>query len=134
MSTAASHPNLDVVNAAYRAMAAGDRDALAALHHDDVVLHVSGSGDHAGDYVGRDAVLQVGRGDGDGPDGVTTAVHDILWSPEHVVVLLQVRFARDGEPLTQNIVQVVHVADGQITEIWEYLWDQQADRRFWSRH
>lgn len=132
MTTASPHPNLDVVNRAYKAMAAGDRTALAALHHPDVVLHVSGHGTHAGDIVGRDAVLGMGAAAAGGT--TTTSVHDILSSPEHVVVLLQVDLERDGERLSQNIVQVVHVEQGLITEIWEYLWDQHADEVFWSRH
>lgn len=131
---APSHPNLDVVNAVYKAMAEGDRDALEALHHPDVVLHVSGGGSHGGDYVGREQVLGVGAATSDAGNDTTTEVHDVLWTPEHVVVLLNVAVERDGERLDQRIVQVVHVADGQVTEIWEYLWDQSADRVFWSAH
>ena len=136
MSHAASHPNLVVVNRVYEAMAAGDREALHDLHHPDVVLHVSGDGRHAGDYVGRDRVLGIsGVADG-GPDTAndTIEVHDILWTPEHVVVLVHATVERDGETLAQNIVQVIHTDDTQVTEIWEYLWDQQADKVFWSRH
>ena len=48
MSPAASHPNLDVVNRVYEAMAAGDRQTLYDLHHPDVVLHVSGDGRQPG--------------------------------------------------------------------------------------
>ena len=81
MTTAAPHPNLDVVNAVYEAMAAGDRSALERLHHPDVVLHVSGSGPHAGDYVGRDEVLAVaataGARQGGGEDAAATAVGDV---------------------------------------------------------
>lgn len=136
MTTAASHPNLDVVNAVYEAMAAGDQSALERLHHPDVVLHVSGTGPHAGDYVGRDEVLGVAAAAGRraGGDGATTTVHDVLWSPEHVVVLLSVTVERDGDALEQRIVQVVHVEGAQVVEVWEYLWDQDADQVWWSRH
>jgi len=53
---------------------------------------------------------------------------------EHVVVLVHATVERDGDTLAQNIVQVIHTDDTQVTEIWEYLWDQQADKVFWSRH
>ena len=136
MSPAASHPNLDVVNRVYEAMAAGDVQDDIGMVQVVQGLAVSGDGRHAGDYVGRDRVLGIsGVTDGE-PDTTndTVKVHDILWTPEHVVVLVHATVERDGDTLAQNIVQVIHTDDTQVTEIWEYLWDQQADKVFWSRH
>lgn len=112
---AAAHPNLDVVNHAYQALAEGDLRHLEDLLAPDVVLHVSGREDVAG----RDRLMTLVRAGARGGTPVKTAVHDILWSPEHVVVLLQVQAGSK----TQNIVQVIHTAGGAISEIWEYLWD-----------
>ena len=128
------HPNAVLVKQVYEAMANRDLQAFEQLHTDDCVLHVSGHGRLSQDAKGRTGVLGVFREGLDAADfTVRTQVHDVLASDAHAVALVHAVVERDDRSIDQPLVQVFHCRDGKISEIWEYLWDQEADARFWGR-
>ena len=128
------HPNAALVKRVYEAMANRNVDAFNRLHTKDCVLHVSGHSRLAHDAEGRAGVLGVFREGLDSSEfQVRTEVHDVLASDDHAVALVHAVVDRDGETLDQPLVQVFHCRDGKIAEIWEYVWDQDADAKFWGR-
>lgn len=128
------HPNAVLVKRVYEAMANRDVEAFEQLHTDDCVLHVSGHGRLSRDAEGRAGVLGVFREGLEAPDfTVRTRVHDVLASDDHAVALVHAIVERGDRSIDQPLVQVFHCRDGKVSEIWEYLWDQEADARFWSR-
>src|SRR5215210_2241948 len=50
------HPNAELMRKAAELLNTGDVPGFLALHTDDVVMHIPGSGPLAGDYRGRDAI------------------------------------------------------------------------------
>src|SRR5260370_35407782 len=53
----AEHPNVARIQDGYAAFAKGDFDVLTDLFADNIVWHVTGRNQLAGDYRGRDAVF-----------------------------------------------------------------------------
>ena len=127
------HPHVSLVKQIYEAMANRDLATVDSLHADDCVLHVSGHGRLARDAQGRAGIMGVVREGLEPALEVRTQVHDILASDDHAVALVHAVIERDGETLDQPLVQVFHIRDGRVAEIWEYLWDQAADAAFWAR-
>jgi ketosteroid isomerase-like protein len=131
----AEHPNRALIRRLYEAMAHGDLDLFRALHAPDVVLHVSGHRAAGDDFAGRDALFTLFRETAESPDvRVQTEVHDLLASDDHAVALVRAHVTCGGDAFEQRLVQVFHIREGKVAEIWEYLWDQEADRTFWSTH
>ena len=60
------------------------------------------------------------------------AIHDVLASAEHGVVMMAERWEREGRTLELNRVFIYHLRDGQIAEAWAYDEDQRAVDEFWA--
>ena len=122
-----AHPNEEIARSATEALAKRDLEAFFNHHSDDVVLHFPGSGPMAGDYRGRDGLVQLFQRQMeilDAPPEIEN--HDVLASDEHAVALNKVRGTRGETTLEQNQVVVMHITDGKIAEIWLQFSEQQA--------
>ena len=128
-----AHPNEDLVRRGYEAFSKGDLDTLGQLFADDIVWHAPGRSPIAGDYKGQDQVFQF-FGKVAELTGGTFKVepHDIVGNDEHVVALSKASGQREGKTLDDNTVQVFHVSDGKVTEVWGHAGDQYANDEFWS--
>jgi ketosteroid isomerase-like protein len=51
-------------------------------------------------------------------DRYEVEVHDILGSNDHAVVLATTRAAHGGHSVESAYVQVLHIRDGRIVEVW----------------
>lgn len=60
------------------------------------------------------------------------AVHDILASDDHAVVLVTERAIRGERSLEFNRVVIYHLRDDRIVETWSYDYDPPALDVFWS--
>lgn len=105
--------------------AAGDVDAMLDTFTDDVVWHSPGTNRFSGRFDGKDAVMQrLGRMY---EAGISPhfEVHDVVANDEHVVALVHLHIENpNGERYDQPQVQVMHVRDGRISELWSMNQDQ----------
>ena len=127
-----THPNADLLNNAYDAFSRGDMDGVATAFTDDVTFNIPGNSPLAGEYRGKEQVLDYLREVMDRSGGTfRLESHDVLASDSHVIGLTVHRGERKGKSGGYNSVQVFHVDDGKLTEFWEFP-DQPAFDDFWS--
>jgi uncharacterized protein len=123
----AEHPNVARIRDGFAAFAQGDFAVLTDLFADDVVWHVGGRSQLAGEYRGREAVfaffgkiMEVTEG------SFRLDVHAILADDDHAVALTFGTASRGGRSLTDQAAHVFHVRDGKVTEYWYAPTDQYA--------
>ena len=79
----------------------------------------------AGDLEGVDQVLGYLFADNHLED-YRLEVVDILASDERVAVIARTTGRAGDRSVTNDFVQVIRVADGRVSEVWNYHWDQRA--------
>jgi uncharacterized protein len=126
--------NEQVLRDAVAAMTNGDMDGLGALTADDVVLHVPGSNQLSGDYKGKDEFFNgfVGKMMGLTGGQFVVEPHDFVSSDEHVCGLYNIKATRDGKEFSWHHVNVYHVRDGKVAEIWQHPGDTTGWNDFWT--
>ena len=128
-----AHPNVELLRQGYDAFEKGDLDTLRVLFADDIVFHVSGHSPLAGDYRGQDEVFGFFGKLVELTGGTFKLdVHSILADDEHGTVLSTTTAQREGRSLTEMTVDVFHLADGKVTEVWTIAEDQQAGDEFFA--
>jgi uncharacterized protein len=123
----AEHPNVARIRDGYAAFAAADFAVLTDLFAEDLVWHVGGRSQVAGDYRGRDAVfgmfgrlLEITQG------SFHVDPHAVLADDEHGVALVTETASRDGQSIKVNGAHVFHLREGKVTEFWTASTDQYA--------
>jgi uncharacterized protein len=130
-----TQPNESLARAASAAFGRGDLNALKDQYFDEnIVWHVAGTGPLAGDYVGVAQVMaQLGRISQLSGGTIRPELHDVLVSKDHTVVLVTMHAQRAGkQPLSLNVVHIIHGENGKATEIWTHSADPAAAAQFWS--
>lgn len=130
----AEHPNVELLRKGYNAYSTGDMAVLDQLFADDILWHVAGRGQLAGDYKGRDQVygffgkiMEISGGTS------KIEVHDVLANDEHGVALVTGSGSRpDGASLSGPDVHVFHFRNGQVVEFWDSPVDQYASDEFFG--
>ena len=127
------HPNVTLVRDMFAAMERGDVQWLEDHTSDDIVWHTGGNSRAAGVRRGRGAGVDGGDGRSRRDEG---DVHDVIGNDDHTVVLgTAVVTAPSGKSVEYNYVNVFHVADGKVTEVWglaendaetDPIWDEFA--------
>jgi uncharacterized protein len=126
-----AHPNAEVVQAVYAALRSGDWAEFRAYVDPDVVLHVPGRRGLAGDYKGADKIIELWTSLAELTGGtLRMEAHDLLASDDHVVALISEHAERDGRSLDDNMVQISHVKNGKVTEVWNVYTDLYAHDEF----
>ncbi|MEX2534796.1 MAG: nuclear transport factor 2 family protein [Trueperaceae bacterium] len=122
------HPNEAPVRAFFDAAAKRDINGIMECWADDVVLHYHGQNPVAGTYRGKQEVLGAYGKMAQLTGGTFRRVelHDLLATDGHVVALARVGAEREGRSLEWNGIDVYHVRDGKIVEIWIHVVDQYA--------
>ena len=94
---------------------------------EDLVWHDAGRGQLSGDYRGREAVfgffgkvMEVTEG------SFHLDLHSVLADDEHGVALVTISANRGGRSIKVNAVDVMHLRDGKVTEVWAIPADQYA--------
>ncbi|HEV3474845.1 MAG TPA: nuclear transport factor 2 family protein [Actinomycetota bacterium] len=127
------HPNEDFLRRGYDAFNKGDLDTVMSLFSDDVVLHIGGKSQLAGDYKGKQEYIgALGKLVELSGGTFKEEVHDILANDRHGVALSTTTAERDGKRLNQKSLEVHHIDNGKITESWAWVEDQDEDADFWG--
>jgi ketosteroid isomerase-like protein len=93
----------------------------------------AGRSPFAGGYTGMAEVLGwLGRSAEVSGGTLRVELHDVIGNDDHVVALVNVRAEREGKTLDDNSVQVFHVKDGKVTEVWTHPADVYVEDEFWS--
>jgi ketosteroid isomerase-like protein len=125
--------NAEIARRAYEAFQAGDMAAMGELMSGDIVWHAPGENPLSGTYRGKEEVFGLFAKIGELADGpMKMGIHDILASDDHVVALLEVTASRGDKRLDGRAVHIMHVADGKLTEFWNFPEDPAAGDEFWS--
>ena len=128
-----AHPNEDLVRRGYAAFGTGDIGTLQELFADDIVWHFPGSSVVSGDFKGKAEVMGWLAKNAELSGGtLRIEAHDILANDEHAVGLIRVTGQRAGKSLDDPSVQVFHIKDGKVTEVWLNPNDQEASDNFWA--
>jgi uncharacterized protein len=128
-----AHPNTDVIRQWAKALEAGDLDAAAGLLADEVTWHIGGRGPLAGDWKGKDRVVNEFLPTlGKLWDRLEIDIHELLASDQHVVALINRKVERGGKSAEQKAAAVYHVSGGKISEAWILEADQYAVDEFES--
>jgi ketosteroid isomerase-like protein len=127
------HDNVELLRRGYDAFDKGDIETVMSLFTDDVILHVGGKSQLAGDYKGKQEVMGVfGKLVELSGGTFKEEVHDIVANDRHGVVLSTTTAQRDGKTLSQKSLEVHHIEDGKINESWAWTEDQDEDANFWG--
>ena len=121
------HPNAVAYRRTAEAFRQGDLDAIASLIAEDVVWHVPGNHPLAGDWVGRERVLELLARLRS--LGFTLREHDVFGDDDHVCALSHMGASRDDLEISTRVVSIFHFRDGRQTERWLYPEDVVA----WNR-
>lgn len=128
------HPNEKLLRDADEAQTRGDFVAFMNAYTDDVVVHMPGKSSISGDYKGKDQFFSDFFGTLMSLTGGQIAVkpHDILGNADHAIGVYTWTATRGDRRLEWRQVNVYHVRDGQLVEIWQHPFDFQRWNEFWS--
>ncbi len=118
------HPNAAAYRRTVDAFRNRDLDTVASLVAEDVVWHVPGDHPLAGDYVGRERLLEFFAKLG--PLGFMLREHDVFADDDHVCALSYIGARRGAWEVETKVVSIFHYRDGQQTERWFYPEDAVA--------
>jgi uncharacterized protein len=115
------HPNATLVRQGYEALQRGDVNWLQEHLADDVVWHVSGKSVMAGDYHGKNEVLNnfLGRQTQamGGPPNIT--LDDVVGNDRHVVAFGDATLDDpDGGSVSWKFANILTVEHGKAKEVW----------------
>lgn len=129
------HPNAAVLRRTYEAMRTGDVQTLRALFAPEAVMHVPGRSHNTGTYRGVDEILQfLGHAANYTGGTLRTTVHRVLADDDYAMALATYTATReDGGTLENNLVHVVRLHDGRVTESWFHSRDQYEVDAFWGQ-
>lgn len=128
-----THPNEELLRKGYAAFANADLETIQNLFADDIVWHVAGRSQIAGDYKGKDEVfgflakvITLSEGT------FKIDLHDCLANDDHAVAITQATATRGGRTADFRGVTVYHVRDGKVTEAITVPRDPYLEDDFWS--
>ena len=125
------HPHAKLARTAWEAVSASDLDTLQEVCSDHLIWHASGRGARAGDYRGRDAVLNYLAAIGDAAERFDSRLDHVLVGDDLVAVLFHVTGRRRGRVLDTDFILLFRIEEGRIAEIWAVPRDQHAVDEFW---
>ena len=129
-----AHPNATRIRELFAAFRRGDVAAIQALVPEDVVWHFPGRrGRLAGDHRGRDAVFAFLMSVQALSDGTFDLdLIEVLANDEHAVALFRGHARRAGKTLDNPTCLRLRLREGQVVEVWEFVWDLFAVDEFWA--
>jgi hypothetical protein len=128
-----AHENGELIRSGYEAFSKGDMETIAKIFGPDIRWSVSGRNRISGTYNGQEETFAFFGKLMELSDGTfSVAVHDLLATDDHVVVLVKESASRDGKSLEADDVHVWHLANGKAVEFWGIAKDQHEVDEFWA--
>ncbi|MFI5035865.1 MAG: nuclear transport factor 2 family protein [Acidimicrobiales bacterium] len=125
--------NGELIRSGYEAFSKGDMETIAKIFGPDIRWNISGRSQVAGTYNGQEETFAFfGRLMELTGGTFVIAVHDLLATDDHVVVLAQESASRNGKSLEADDVHVWHLTNGRAVEFWGIAKDQHAVDEFWA--
>jgi ketosteroid isomerase-like protein len=125
--------NGDLIRSGYEAFSKGDMETIAKIFAPDIRWNISGRNKISGTYNGQEETFAFFGRLMDLTDATfSVAVHDLLASDDHVVVIVKESASRDGKSLAADDVHVWHLANGKAVEFWGISKDQHEVDEFWA--
>jgi uncharacterized protein len=128
------HPNATRIRGLFGAFGRGDVETIRAAIAEHAVWHFPGRrGQLAGTHRGRDAIfafLLKARALTDGT--IHLDLIDVLANDVHAVALFRGHGRRQGPTLDSPTCLRIRIDQGQVIEVWEFIWDLYALDKFWS--
>jgi ketosteroid isomerase-like protein len=133
-STPAEHPNAARVRALFAAFRNGDLATVQATIPEDAVWHFPGrAGKLAGSHRGREAILRFLLSVPALTGGTFhLELEDVIANDRRAVALFRGSGTREGRTLDNPTTLVMRIADGQVVEVHEFVWDLFHVDAFWS--
>jgi ketosteroid isomerase-like protein len=126
------HPNIEIAERAWGAVANSDVDALARLWAPDIVWHVTSANPWSGDHVGPEAVLDYLASVGEAGEAYDANLEDVLVSDDRVLIVTRVTARRRGRSIDTQQCMLARIEDGRIAEVWTLALDPAAFAGFWE--
>jgi uncharacterized protein len=125
--------NGELIRRGYEAFSKGDMETIANIFAPDIRWSISGRNVISGMYNGQEETFAFFGKIMELTDGTfSVAVHDLLASDDHVVVLAKETASRNGKSIESDDVHVWHIADGKAVEYWAISKDQHEVDEFWA--
>lgn len=125
--------NGELIRSGYEAFSKGDMETIANIFAPDIRWNISGRNQISGSYNGQEETFAFfGRLMELTDMTFSVAVHDLLASDDHVVVLAKESASRNGKSLVSDDVHVWHLANGKAVEFWGISKEQAEVDEFWS--
>jgi len=126
--------NVARVRELFAAFRERDIATIQAALAPDVVWHFPGrTGQLAGDHVGHDGVFTfLARVESLTGGTFSLDVEDILAGGDQVVIFFRGHGQRGGKELDNPTCLRVRLCDGQVAELWEFVWDLYSVDDFWT--
>jgi ketosteroid isomerase-like protein len=124
--------NIEMTRKGYQAFNEQQLEDAMDTIADDVVWHAGGDGPLAGEYKGKQAVMELFMKYGQLTEGTSEFdIHDIVASEDHTVVIGTATATRHGRTHASRFVDIIHPdRDGKAKEFWRFVEDQAADDEF----
>jgi ketosteroid isomerase-like protein len=124
---------VDVLVQTMTAFQNGDVEAAAALMHPEIRWHSPGrTQPAAGTHTGRDNVLAAFGIIASQPGTLSLEILDVLAGQNYGGLLYNHRRDRDGATLEARICLLATATDGQLTEVWEHIYDPHTFDEFYN--
>ncbi len=125
-----AHGNVELIERAYAAFAAGDLETILSLWTDDGVWHTGGNNAQAGDHEGKEGVAGYLGAVAQSSGGTFRAeLQNVLADDTNGYSLHKATATVDGEAVEVWSVLGYRFVDGKITEIWTFDFDQDTSDR-----
>lgn len=132
--TTGEHPNAARIRALFAAFRGADLATIEATIPEHAVWHFPGRhGKLAGAHRGRAGILQFLMNVPQLTNGTFhLELEDVLANETTAVAFFRGSGTRDGKTLDNPTCLRMRLENGQVTELWEFVWDLFAVDDFWS--
>jgi uncharacterized protein len=129
-----SHPNAIRIRALFDAFKKADVATVQATIPEDAVWHFPGrTGKIAGSHRGRPAIVQFLMSVMQLTHGTFHLdMEHVLADDSHAVAFFRGHGERNGKTLDNPTCLRMRIVNGQVVEVWEFVWDLFAVDEFWS--
>ena len=128
------HPSATRIRQMFRAFREADVATVREMIPEDAVWHFPGQhGRLAGDHRGRDAIFAFLLNVQALTDNTFHLdLIDVIANDDHAVALFRGHGKRNGKTLDNPTCLRRRMRNGQVAEVWEFVWDLYHVDDFWS--